>query len=97
MLNNKEKAQIIESRIEQINYNIRDNIIQIDDIRSVYPVDEETINAIYFHIDEWTSKKVVLENELNKINIDDNKWQCYNMKGGQNDISINSSRKDWYY
>lgn len=73
MLNNKEKAQIIESRIEQINYNIRDNIIQIDDIRSVYPVDEETINAIYFHIDEWTSKKVVLENELNKINIDDNK------------------------
>ena len=68
MLTDMEKIKIIESRIKQINYNIRDNIVQIEDIRTITPVDEETINAINFHINQWLLKKTTLENELNMIN-----------------------------
>jgi hypothetical protein len=68
MLTNTEKINIIESRIEQIDYNVRDNIIQIEDIRTITPVDEETIDAINFHISQWLLKKTALENELNIIN-----------------------------
>lgn len=68
MLTNEEKVSILESRIDQINFNVRDNIVQIEDIRNVNPVDQETIDAINFHIDQWTLKKTALENELNIIN-----------------------------
>jgi hypothetical protein len=68
MLTNTEKINIIESRIKQIDYNVRDNIIQIEDIRKIPPVDEETIDAINFHIIQWLLKKIALENELNIIN-----------------------------
>jgi len=68
MLTNTEKINIIESRIKQIDYNVRDNIIQIEDIRKIPPVDEETIDAINFHISQWLLKKIALENELNIIN-----------------------------
>jgi hypothetical protein len=68
MLTDMEKIKIIESRIEQIDYNVRDNIIQIEDIRTITPVDEETIDAINSHISQWLLKKIALENELNIIN-----------------------------
>ena len=68
MLTNTEKINIIESRIKQIDYNVRDNIIQIEDIRTITPVDEETIDAINFHISQWLLKKTALKNELNIIN-----------------------------
>ena len=68
MLTNQEKIAVLESRIEQINFNVRDNIVQIEDIRNVNPVDQETIDAINFHISQWLLKKTALENELNIIN-----------------------------
>ena len=68
MLTNTEKINIIESRIKQIDYNVRDNIIQVEDIRKITPVDEETIDAINFHISQWLLKKTALKNELNIIN-----------------------------
>jgi hypothetical protein len=63
-----EKIKIIESRIEQISNNVQDNIIQIEDIRTITPVDEETIDAINFHISQWLLKKTALENQLNILN-----------------------------
>jgi hypothetical protein len=63
-----EKIKIIESRIEQISHNVQDNIIQIEDIRTITPVDEETIDAINFHISQWLLKKTALENQLNILN-----------------------------
>ncbi len=68
MLTDMEKIKIIESRIEQISHNVQDNIIQIEDIRTITPVDEETIDAINFHISQWLLKKTALENQLNILN-----------------------------
>ena len=68
MLTDMEKIKIIQSRIEQISHNVQDNIIQIEDIRTITPIDEETIDAINFHISQWLLKKTALENELNMIN-----------------------------
>lgn len=70
MINNDEKIMIINSKINALEYNIRDNRIQIEDISKIEPLDEETIDALNGHIERTILQKQAMENELAALTID---------------------------
>ena len=61
---------IINSKINALEYNIRDNVIQIEDIYKIEPIDQETIDAISGHIERKMLQKQAMENELQALTID---------------------------
>ena len=69
MLTDYEKKEMIQSNINQLEYNIRDNLVQIEEILVLEPEDSETINAIERHIEDNRSKINTLQNALNELNI----------------------------
>lgn len=67
MLTNDEKIEMIQSKIKQLGYNTRDNLIQIEQISLLDPIDYETINAIESHIADNEVKINALNNALGEI------------------------------